>query len=358
MKLTTKSILRRGVLWVGVVGCVIAVAGKNPLLGEDAVAAIEGSAEAVSEAEMKPYRMEIPGTQVMYEMVPIPAGSVTLGSPESEADREDDEGPQRAVKIAPFWMGKYEVTWDEFDLWTFNLDIQRRKVTGAAPTERDKVADAVTRPTKPYTDMTFGMGKNGYPAICMTQLAAKMYCKWLSAKTGHYYRLPTEAEWEYACRAGTTTAYSFGEEVDDLDEYAWYYDNADDQYQKVGKKKPNPWGLYDIHGNVAEWCLDQYDPDRYAALTEGADVLAAFLEPTTLYPRVARGGSWDDDPDMLRSAARRGSDKSWKVQDPQIPQSRWYHTDAIFVGFRLVRPLVPDDETVQAKFRAEGTDDP
>jgi formylglycine-generating enzyme required for sulfatase activity len=156
--------------------------------------------------------------------------------------------------------------------------------------------------------------------------------------------LPTEAEWEYACRAGTTTAYSFGDDPGDLGDYAVYFDNCDDGYAKVGSKKPNPWGLYDMHGNVAEWTLDQLIPDYYAKLASG-QAKGPFAVPTELYPRVARGGHWDADPKDLRSAARLGSDPSWKMQDPQIPRSIWYHTDATFVGFRVVRPLrVPSVE--------------
>ncbi|MBN1852641.1 MAG: formylglycine-generating enzyme family protein, partial [Pirellulales bacterium] len=237
------------------------------------------------------------------------------------------------------WMGKCEVTWDEYELWGIGLDMQFRKITNVKNTQYDTLADAITMPTKPYTDMTFGMGKEGYPAICMTQLAAKVYCKWLSAKTGRYYRLPTEAEWEYACRAGTATAYSFGDDPEQIDEYAWYFDNSDDQYHPVGQKKPNPWGLHDMHGNVAEWVLDQYLPEGYARLlNEASD--KPLLVPTALYPRVVRGGSWADDQEDLRSASRAGSDLSWNEQDPQIPQSIWYHTDASHVGFRVVRPLI------------------
>lgn len=301
------------------------------------------AARATTADQMQPYTEVISGTDVSFEMLPIPGGELTIGSPEDEEGREADEGPQRKVQISPFWMQKHEVTWDEYDIWSFSLDIQRRGVVNQPPTKLDLVADIVTRPTKPYTDMTFGMGKKTYPAICMTQLAARAYCKWLSKKTGHFYRLPTEAEWEYACRAGTTTAYHFGDDPDELDDYAWYFDNSDDQYQPVGQKKPNPWGLHDMHGNVAEWCLDQYLENGYARLTDGE--AGSWIEPTTEYPRVARGGSWDDDPERLRSAARRGSDKSWKAQDPQIPQSVWYFTDALFVGFRVVRPLeVPSEE--------------
>ncbi len=170
------------------------------------------AADATTEAEMKPYTEVIANAEVGFEMLPIPGGKYLMGSPDSEAGRKDDEGPQHEVEIKPFWMGKCEVTWNEYEVWMFNLDMQRRELTKVAATELEKGADAVTRPTKPYTDMTFGMGKEGFPAICMTQLAARTYCQWLSAKTGRYYRLPTEAEWEYACRAGTKTAYSWGDE--------------------------------------------------------------------------------------------------------------------------------------------------
>ena len=313
------------------------------------------AAEATTAAEMQPYTERLSGTDVTFDMLPIPGGEFLMGSPESEEGRNEDEGPQRRVSVEPFWMGKHEVTWDQYDIWSFNLDIQRRQLTGEKPTELDALADAVTRPTKPYTDMTFSSGHDDYPAICMTHLAAKMYCEWLTQKTGHYYRLPTEAEWEYACRAGTSTAYSFGDDPAKLDEYAWYFDNAGEErkvnYQKVGQKKPNPWGLYDMHGNVAEWVLDQYDATWYAKLPADKVTLNPLNIAIAEYPRVARGGSWFDDPEQLRSAARVGSTKDWKIQDPQLPQSIWYFTDATFVGFRVIRPLRVPSEEERAKLR-------
>jgi formylglycine-generating enzyme required for sulfatase activity len=298
---------------------------------------------AADQASMKPYTERILPTDVTFDMVPIRGGTFKLGSPAGEKDRNKDEGPQVEIKIEPFWMEKCEATWQEYELWGLGIEKQRRS-TKTEPSQRDKTADAVANPTKPYSDMSFGMGKQGFPAICMTQFAAKMYCKWLSAKTGRYYRLPTEAEWEYACRAGTNTAYSFGDDPEKLGDYAWSADNSDEKYHKVGQKKPNPWGLYDMHGNVAEWCLDQYVPDRYAQL--GAGPVANPVVPVTAeYPQAVRGGAWTDEAPLLRSAARRGSNKDWKAQDPQIPQSIWYHTDANFVGFRVVRPLrVPSAE--------------
>jgi formylglycine-generating enzyme required for sulfatase activity len=304
-------------------------------------------ADAKDAQGMKRYTEKILPTDAKFDMVPIPGGTYKMGSPAGEKGRKADEGPQVEVKIEPFWMGRCEVTWQEYELWGLDLDKQRRNAKKASPSDWDKTADALAVPTKPYSDMTFGMGKQGYPAICMTQFAAKMYCKWLSAKTGRYYRLPTEAEWEYACRAGTTTAYSFGDDPEQLGDYSWNFDNCDDKYHKVGQKKPNPWGLYDMHGNVAEWCLDQYVPDQYKRLADKGDkpVVEPLVVVTQEYPQLVRGGSWLDEAPLLRSAARRGSTKDWKAQDPQIPQSIWYHTDANFVGFRVVRPLrVPSAE--------------
>ena len=107
--------------------------------------------------------------------------------------------------------------------------------------------------------------------------------------------------------------------------------------KKWDKKKPNPWGLYDMHGNVAEWTLDQYLPTEYRKRT-GKINNNPFVKPTKTYPRTVRGGSWIDGSKRLRSAARRPSSKKWKQQDPQIPKSLWWHTDADFVGFRVVRP--------------------
>ncbi len=294
-----------------------------------------------AQADMKAYTNSIPGTAVTFSMMPIPAGEFLMGSPESEKGRKPDEGPQHKVKISPFWMGRTEVTWNEYELFMYP-DQEKALTFDTNNPYLDKASDAVSRPTKPYVEMSFGMGKGEYPAISMTQHAANKFCQWLSAKTGQYYRLPTEAEWEYACRAGTTTAYSFGDDPALLKDYAWFGKNSDFKYQKTGRKKPNPWGLHDMHGNVLEWCLDQYDPNAYQN-PPGQD---SWVKSTKPYPHVARGGHWDDeDVTMLRSSVRRASDKSWKQQDPQLPKSIWYHTDAQFLGFRVIRPLkVPPPE--------------
>ncbi|TWT95735.1 formylglycine-generating enzyme family protein [Neorhodopirellula pilleata] len=290
---------------------------------------------------MKSYQAVIPKTGVEFEMIPIPGGTFAMGSPADEADRQDNEGPVTEVSVSPFWMGKCEVTWDEYE--PFMITQRDREKHGGwkefDPAVHDLV-DGVSQPTPPYTEMSFGMGQQGYPAICMTQHAANKYCQWLSAQTGHFYRLPTEAEWEYACRAGTQTAFSFGDEP--IEDYAWFYDNSDDQYQPVGQKKPNPWGLHDMHGNVLEWTADRFEENYFDLIetaSEGKPVWNPWLVPDQIYPRSVRGGSWFDDPEQLRSAYRRGSEKDWKSQDPQLPRSIWYHTDAPWLGFRIVRPL-------------------
>lgn len=295
-------------------------------------------AEASSADEMKPYAELIEHTSIKIDMMPIRGGVFTIGSPDGEKNRQDDEGPTHKVKVDPFWMAKCEITWDAYDAWGEGIDQLRRQLLMLESTPRDAGADAVTRPTEPYTDMSFTMGKGKYPAICMTQHAARMYCKWLTKKTGRYYRLPTEAEWEFACRGGTMTPYYFGNDAKLIDDYAWYSGNSDGRYHKVGLKKPNQFGLHDMHGNVSEWVLDQYAEDAYE-LFSGKVADNPLRVPTTLFPRVVRGGGWDDVSEDLRSARRIASDEEWKAQDPQLPQSIWYHTDALSVGFRVVRPF-------------------
>lgn len=314
---------------------------SEPLTVKDSVAA--------TPSDMKPYAEPLEHTTYKIEMVPISGGTFLMGSPESETGRRDDEGPQHEVEVSPFWMSKFEITWNQYEVWGDKVDSLRRAAYGKKSTPRDKVADSVTRPTPPYVDMSFGMGRENNPAICMTQHAARMYCVWLSAKTGRYYRLPTEAEWEYACRAGSNSAYFFGDDATALGDYAWFDANSEGKYHPVGQKKPNPWGLYDIHGNVAEWVLDQYAADSYAKFS-GKSVNPLVI-PLTEYPRVVRGGGWDDPAEMLRSAVREGSSEEWKQQDPQDPQSIWYFTDALGVGFRVVRPfLEPSDEERAVKW--------
>ncbi len=296
------------------------------------------SKQASGESEFVAYEESVPGTDAALQMIPIPAGEFVQGTPDGEVGRNDDEGPQRRVRVDGFWMSAHEVSWDAYR--SFML----REAEGY--TAPDKLVAAVSSPTPPYMEMSFGMGITGYPAISMTQHAASKYAQWLSATTGRFYRLPTEAEWEYACRAGSTTAYSFGDDPDALADHAWYWDNSNAQYQPVGSKRPNEWGLFDLHGNVWEWTLDGYEPSYR---DEVAVAVNPWARPSSLYPRVVRGGSWMDDAGALRCGARRVSDDSWKMQDPQLPKSIWYHTDAQWLGFRLVRPVrLPSAEEMHA----------
>jgi len=235
-------------------------------------------------------------------MVPIPAG----------------EG------VDSFWMAATETTWDLYQLY---------QLGGPA------LPDGTTGPTTPYVPMDFNMGVEGYPAISMTHYAARQYCRWLTEKTGVFHRLPTGAEWKHACAAGTTSRWSFGEDPAKLTDYAWYYDNANDQYQPVGQKLPNPWGLYDMHGNVGEWT-----EDPFGALPRE-------------WGHAVRGGSWDDDPSDTTTDSVRESVPAWKMQDPQIPTSIWYLTDAQFLGFRVIRPKIPPPNEKWARYWSAGIED-
>ena len=296
---------------------------------------------------MIPYRTKIPGTSLIFEMMPIPGGKFLLGSPDSEAGRKSDEGPQVEVVVPPFWMAKTEVTWGEYKAFmALNedfRDLHRREIRLVTD---DRKSMAVTAPSEPY-DLTFPFAKGNdprLPAVTMSQFAAKQYTKWLSLLTGQSYRLPTEAEWEYACRAGTTTAWSSGADSAQLGDCAWLASNSDDSPHFVGLKKANPWGLHDMHGNVAEWCLDEYVAGRYFVLKSGVAAADAVAWPTKLYPRVIRGGSWDSNPSGCRSAVRlQSDDKEWNNQDPDNPQSPWWFSSepAQCVGFRIMRPLAP-----------------
>ncbi len=284
-----------------------------------------GFAQSANDA-FQPYETTIPGSAVKFKMVPVPGGSFLMGSASTDPAHKADEGPQKSVTLAPFWMGTHEVTYDEFLLF-FN----------DAATSRDSEVDAVTRPTPQYIDLSWGMGKQGgFPVNSMSQHTALMYCRWLYQKTGVFYRLPTEAEWEYACRAGSSSVYYYGDDPAQLKEYAWFAENSKNKYQKVGQKKPNAWGLYDMLGNVSEWVLDQYKENYYTLI--GDNPADPVIEPTTKYPRSVRGGGYTDAAAMLRSTGRGKSDASWNRRDPQIPKSKWWLTDAMSVGFRLVRP--------------------
>lgn len=236
---------------------------------------------------LKPFKQEIPGSTVAFDMVPVPAGIDSAGNPR-----------------ASFWIGKCEVTWDEYDIFAFRLDLP-----DGVPQEE---IDAKTHPTKPYLAADHGFGHAGYPVISVAYKGAEAYCKWLSAKTGRKYRLPTEDEWEFACRAGTTTQFPTGDDPKTLDAAAWHKENSEAKSHGVAEKKPNAWGVHDMLGNVSEWATSK----------DGKP--------------VTKGGSYKDDPENLTPGRAVPNNKAWNASDPQIPKSPWWLADGGFVGFRVV----------------------
>lgn len=303
-----------------------------------------------------PYTVKIPGTNVSFEMIPVPPGTFTMGSPDDASGRGEDEGPQRQVNVTPFWIGKNEVTWAEYENYsdlcaTFEKfdDLGVRTVT-----EANKV-DAITAPSKLYeSSFTYASGDDkDLPAVSMDQYAAKQYTKWLSLLTEDFFRLPTEAEWEYACRAGTTTAYSFGDDPEELVKYGWCYENTDEEAQPVGQKLPNAWGIHDMHGNASEWVLDSYKVDAYADLPADKPVDSTYYRKAKKqFPRVARGGSCLSEIEECRSADRQFIDKEYTTYDPNVPKSPWWlaSDESLAIGFRIVRPWPATEEAKRSEY--------
>lgn len=337
--------------------CGISSGQSEMPLGVVAAAPQGTRAVAVDGLFMVPYRETVPGSDVSFEMVPIPGGEFMLGSPDGEPGRGDDEGPQVKIRVPPFWMARCEVTWEQYRPFMGLYPIFKRfAAKGIRIVDEASRGRAITAPTPLYDPtFTFALGEEPrHPAVTMSHYAARQFTKWLSATTGRVYRLPCEAEWEHACRAGTTTAYSCGDDPATLEKYAWYAENADDSYHRVGEKEANPWGLYDMHGNVGEMVLDQYDSTTYARLAGGGltpDAEDVIQWPTSIFSRVIRGGSWNDDPEQLRSASRSQTE-DWRTEDPNIPKSPWWLTDeqAQMVGFRVIRPWTAPTAEESAKF--------
>lgn len=279
------------------------------------------------------YEQQIPGTDVSFRMMPVPAGTFLIGSPAGQPFRDADEGPQKSVSVSAFWMGEKEVTFAEWDLFFLDHNLPQ-----------GKAIDGISRPTPQYIDLTWGMGREqDHPVNSMSQQGAIAYCKWLYDKTGVFYRLPTEAEWEYACRLG------FQEPPDpmSLRSFAYFALNSDGKYHKTAGLEPNNLGIYDQLGNLAEWTLDQYVANGYETIAAKDPVVT----PTRRYPRVVRGGSYKDEASMLRCANRQASQAEWNRRDPQFPKSEWWLTDGMFVGFRLVRPYKqPSSEEIDRFF--------
>jgi len=318
----------------------------------------EGPSVQTAAGYMVPFVLRVPDTDLEFHMVPIPGGKVLLGSPEDEAWRHEIEGPQVEIEVPPFWMGKYEVTWKQYKHFMRLHDVFKRfQDSDIRPLGDDNRLNAVAAPSNLYDPgFTYDAGEGlDEPAATMSQFSAKQFTKWLSLTSGVFFRLPTEAEWEYACRAGSAGAYHFGDDPDDLGDYAWFEDNANFLRHPVGSKKPNAFGLYDMHGNVAEWVLDQAYEEGYEHLAgqEGLTVATAFRWPNQWFGRVAKGGSFELPAEDCRVAARLLSEDRWRDKDPNVPRSpSWYTSQpATGVGMRVMIPFhVPTSREDQEKF--------
>jgi formylglycine-generating enzyme required for sulfatase activity len=276
----------------------------------------------------------------------IPGGSFLMGSPADEADRADDEGPQHKVDLGSFYLCTTETTLRLFlayyeETGTAQKDfVEVQEAQKNTETASPDGVNAISGPTPVYGDLTMGYDKK-HPAMGMSWHNAQTYCAWLSQKTGKEYRLPTEAEWEYAARAGSTSLYGFGDDPKKLDEYAWYEGNIDFGPREVGTKKPNAWGFYDMLGNVREWVQDFYSPTAYAEAAQ-ANPAVNPTGPATGKVHVARGGFYESPDAELRCAARAYEEDWWRMNDPQIPKSKWWLPQMDFIGFRVACEVEPN----------------
>ncbi|MFO7923435.1 MAG: SUMF1/EgtB/PvdO family nonheme iron enzyme [Bacteroidales bacterium] len=297
------------------------------------------------------FNEKIPGTAVSFDMIAIPGGTFMMGSPPEEPYREEDEGPVRDVQLSPFFIGRLEVTWDEF-LAFYNETASEGRQDNIYATNQGDV-DAITGPTPPWGLPGQGWGMGSRPAITMTWYAADTYCRWLSAKTGKTYRLPTEAEWEYAARAGTEGPYFFegdprkfsrdrflnrifGPDTAVINTYVVYSENSQSRTQPPGAVRSNPFGLENMLGNVYEFCSDWYSADIYSMYPDN-QVVTDPQGPVSGTERVIRGGSFNSGAEEVRVASRSHTrHDAWQMTDPQIPKSIWWYTDIREVGFRVV----------------------
>ena len=292
----------------------------------------------------------IPGTTISFQMKAIPGGTFKMGSPENEAMRKADEGPQKEVSISPFFMAEVEVTWNEY-LAFYSATAAEGRSTDTEGTRTESDVDAISGPTPPYgqPDQNWGLGNR--PAITMSYHSAETYCKWLSQVTGKNYRLPTEAEWEYAARGGTETPYFFpgnpkdfgekgfigklfGKGSSDINQYIVYSDNSRAKTEEPDAVQANPFGLKNMLGNAAEYCSDWYAEDAYGQLQNGAKDPRG---PESGEERVVRGGYFRSTVGEVRSAARDYTKSvDWLKTDPQMPKSIWWLSDCNYISFRVV----------------------
>ncbi len=291
----------------------------------------------------------VPGTSVKFEMKAIPGGKFMMGSPTDEKMREEDEGPVRELEVSDFFMAEIETTWDMYLAFFSETGSEGRLSEEDIRLKQE--TDGISGPTPPWGAPDQGWGKGDYPAITMSHYAAEVFCDWLSLKTGRKYRLPTEAEWEYAARASTDGPYFFpgsasdyteegllkkvfGPDTSVINTYTVYRLNSRARTAPPERVLPNPYGLKHMLGNVAEFCSDYYSQDILTTYTDG---IRDPKGPVSGDEWVIRGGSFRDDASDIRCASREPTrTPAWLKTDPQMPKSKWWYSDAVHVGFRVV----------------------